>query len=240
MSDPFPVEFVESLFDSLGDIVFCVKDRDGRYRSVNQAFVARVNVSDKSEIVGKRASDFFPKALTEIYEAHDNEVFTECRAIQDRLERITHHDGSMGWFLASKYPILSKDGQATGLVGVSQDLHTPSDSELELANLRTIVKFIKNNLDSPLRTDQLAEKVDLTGIQLDRRMKRVFRLSTKKFIMKCRIEEASRRLATTADPLADIALACGFSDQSAFTRQFRTASNMPPLSYRKKHSSTNE
>ena len=233
--EKFPESFVESLFDSMGDVVYCVKDREGRYQSVNQAFVERLDVANKSDVVGKTSYDFFPDDLAEVYEAQDKSVFAEGRPIQDQLERITHRDGSMGWFLASKFPIKADDGQVVAVVGVSQDLHTPSDSDLELSNLKAIVDYIRQNLDKPLRVEQLAERISLSQLQLDRRMKRVFRLSTKKFIMKCRLEEAARRLASTDEMLSDIALACGFSDQSAFSRQFRAATSTTPLNYRKKH-----
>ena len=234
MFEQLPTPLVEKLFDAMGDVVFCVKDRDCRYKAVNQAFADRLEVSNKSEIVGRTAIDFFPAMLADTYHAQDQTVFESGSAILDQLERITHRDGSMGWFLASKFPIV-EGNEVVGLVGISQDLNTPSDSDLALANLREVVDFIKTNLDAPLRVEQLASRVGLSQVQLDRRMKRVFRLSTKKFIMKCRLEEASRRLVSSDDPLSAIALACGFSDQSAFTRQFRAATKLPPLSYRKKN-----
>jgi len=237
-TESFPNSLVESLFDSMGDVVYCVKDLQGRYQSVNVAFVERVNVKDKVAMLGKTACDFFPPELVELYGNQDQIVFTEGRSIRDHLERITHRDGSMGWFLASKFPLRSDDNKIFGLVGISQDLHTPSDSDLELTNLKTVVDYIRQHLDQSLRVDQLANMVSMSQTQLDRRMKRVFRLSTKKYLMKCRLEEASRRLVSTTAPLAEIALACGFSDQSAFTRQFRNAANMPPLTYRKKNTNS--
>lgn len=235
MTPSLPVEFVETLFDAMGDVVFCIKDRESRYQAVNQAFVERVNVVDKDAMIGRRANDFFPAALAETYNQQDQIVIRDQRPLQDQLERITHYSGQAGWFLASKFPILDADGTVVGLVGISQDLHTPCDADLELANLRSTVDYIKANLDQPMRVETLAQRVAMSQVQLDRRMKRVFRLSTKKFIMKCRLEEATRRLTETNDSLAEIAAACGFSDQSAFTRQFRAAENIPPLMYRKRH-----
>ncbi len=233
MSRQFNPSLVEPLFDCLGDVVYCVKDRNGRYQSVNQAFAERIDVNDKSDVIGRCAHDFFPENLATVYDDQDATVFQDGRPLQDQLERITNPDGTMGWYLASKFPIRDDHGQIVGLVGISQDLHTPSDSDLELADLRIIVDYIKQNLDQPLRVEQLAEQISLSHVQLDRRMKRVFRLSTKKFIMKCRLEEATRRLIETDDPLSKIALACGFSDQSAFTRQFRAAVSLTPSSFRK-------
>lgn len=237
MSERLPVPLIESAFDALGDVIFCVKDSERRYRAVNQAFADRLDVPDKQDLIGKRAEDFFPETLAGIYAAQDRLVLSSARAVRDQLEQITHRDGSMGWFLADKFPLLDDSGAASGLLGISQNLHTPSDSDLEIANLRNVVEHIKTHLDQPLRVEQLARRISLSQDQLDRRMKRVFRLTTRKFIMKCRLEEATRRLVETCEPLAEIALACGFSDQSAFTRQFRAAGNMPPLMYRKQHAS---
>ncbi len=230
----FDTNLMERIFDGLGDIVFCVKDRAGVYSSVNQAFVERVNGNDKSELIGKTASEVFSPRLSAGFNEQDKTVFENGRSLQDQLERITNADGSMGWYLASKFPIFDEQKNIIGLVGISQDLNWPSESNLELANLKTVVEFIKDNLDQSLRTEQLAQRISISAVQLDRRMKRIFRLSTKKFIMKCRLEKASRQLASTDLPVSEIADACGFADQSALTKQFRTATNDTPASFRKK------
>jgi AraC-like DNA-binding protein len=73
----------------------------------------------------------------------------------------------------------------------------------------------------------------MSGDQLDRRMKRVFRLSTKKYIMKSRLEKATRLLVHSDQSLVEIASQCGFADQSAFTRHFRAAVQVTPAIYRK-------
>ena len=230
----FELNLIEQIFDGMGDIVFCVKDTNGVYTSVNQAFVERVNSDDKTDLIGKTASQVFEPSLASAFNEQDKTVFENGRPIQDQLERITNADGTMGWYLASKFPVFGDDKQIVGLIGISQDLNWPTDSDLELANLKTIVEYIKDNLDQPLRTEQVAKRVELSAVQLDRRMKRVFRLSTKKFIMKCRLEKASRQLASTEISVSEIALACGFTDQSALTRQFREATSDTPASFRKK------
>lgn len=226
---------LESLFDSMPDVVFCVKDLEGRYKVVNQAFVERLDVETKSDVIGKKAADFFPQDLAVVYANQDATVISEGKPIQDQLERITHRDGSMGWFLASKFPVTDTEERVSAVVGISQDLHSPSDSDLELSHLKAIVEHIKSHLDQPLRVEQIADQFGLSQVQMDRKMKRVFRLSTKKFIMKCRLEETVRRLVFSDQSLSEIAIACGFSDQSSFSRQFRAATNQTPLNYRRMH-----
>ncbi len=50
-----------------------------------------------------------------------------------------------------------------------------------------------------------------------------------------RIEAAKRRLVNTRESLADIAVECGFADQSHFTATFRRAVGHPPGTWRRNH-----
>ena len=162
----FELSFIEQIFDGLGDIVFCVKDREGVYQSVNLAFVDRVNGNDKSELIGKSASQVFTESLACGYESQDNTVFESGRPIRDQLERITNSDGSIGWYLASKFPVFDSNQTVVGLVGISLDLDWPRAGDLEIANLKSVVEYIKDNLDQPLRTELLAKKFSLSAVQL--------------------------------------------------------------------------
>jgi PAS domain S-box-containing protein len=229
------LEQLEQIFDTLSDVVCCVKDLEGRYQMVNHAFVARANARSKNAVVGRRAIDIFPLELASEYDAQDQTVFRSGRGFQDRLEQITNADGTIGWYLASKFPWRNQQLQVIGLISLSQDLHTPSDSELELSQLNLVVEYIRQHLNENLAAGHLGQMIGLTPFQLDRRMRRVFRLSLKKFIMKTRLEEVSRRLIETDQPLSKIALACGFNDQSALTRQFRATALMPPAAFRLQH-----
>lgn len=233
MEDYANGHFVDEWMDCLGDVVYCAKDAEGIYTAVNHTFVERIGLKDKGDVIGKKAADLFPAHLARVYEEQDRQVIQSGQPLHDQLELISHSDGSLGWYLASKFPLRDADGTVSGIVGLSQDLRTPSDSDLELSDLKTVVDYIHEHLDASLRTDALAELVGLSAMQLDRRMRRVFRLSTKKYVMKCRLDRATRLLVGTEDSLAGIALACGFSDQSAFTRQFCSAANETPLAYRK-------
>lgn len=235
MKETIDHRLMESVFDALGDVVFCVKDREARYRSVNQALVDRVNANEKADLIGKTAADVFPESLAVIYTSQDRHVLDTGEPIQDQLEQITNSDGNLGWYLANKFPVLDEQNQPVGLVGISQDLHSPTDRDLEMANVKSVVDFIQSNLDTTLRTEQLAARVAMSSDQLDRRMKRVFRLSTKKYIMKSRLERATRLLVHSDRSLVEIASQCGFTDQSAFTRHFGAAVQVTPAIYRKQH-----
>ena len=60
-------------------------------------------------------------------------------------------------------------------------------------------------------------------------------MSTQEFIVRTRVQAASDALLLTDKSLADIALAHGFCDQSAFCRRFSEHTGETPLKYRQRH-----
>jgi AraC-like DNA-binding protein len=69
--------------------------------------------------------------------------------------------------------------------------------------------------------------------QFEQRMRRIFQITAGQLIQKVRMDAAVQRLRETDAPIAAIALECGYSDQSAFTRQFRRTAGMSPSEYRR-------
>lgn len=222
----------ERLFAEVPDIVFCIKDKQGRYISANPAFALRLGVKSVNDILGKTASDIFPPHLAAVYEEQDQTVLTKGEEIRNRLERIFNPGGSEGWYLATKVPLLGKQGDIIGLASISRDLLTPSDTDLRFAGLAQVVDTIHKHFAENLNPKELATQADLTLTQLDRRMRKVFKVTTAQFIRKTRIEAAARMLAKTHQPIIDIALDCGYGDQSAFTRQFKATVGIAPGAYR--------
>jgi hypothetical protein len=103
----FQLNLIEQIFDGLGDIVFCVKDKAGVYESVNLAFVERVNGNDKSELIGKTASQVFSSSLAMGFEAQDKTVFESGRPIKETclsfIDQKIHHEMPIGEGFASTY-----------------------------------------------------------------------------------------------------------------------------------------
>jgi PAS domain S-box-containing protein len=224
--------FCERLFAHLPDVVFCLKDRERRYQAANLAFAARLGLDDPRKLLGKTAEAFFSPHLAEAYRAQDLQVLETGREMSDRLELVTNRDGSLGWYLATKVPLHDAQGRVIGLASISRDLGAPREEELEFAGVARIVAHVQANLDEALVLADLAKMAGLSPAQLDRRMRRVFQLTTAQFIRKARIGHSVQLLTTTALPVAEIALTCGYGDQTAFTRQFRAMVGMPPAAYR--------
>ena len=78
----------------------------------------------------------------------------------------------------------------------------------------------------------IARTVGVHPVHLAQTFRRVFGQTVAGYVRHLRIEQACSRLSATDAPLAEIALAAGFFDQSHFCRAFRRAMRMTPREYR--------
>jgi len=223
------------LLETLVNVIFCAKDRNGIYVEVNSAFVRRTGKSSKAAVIGTHASDHFAPELVERYEEQDAQVFGSGEPLYDELELIRRPDGRLGWYLTTKLPVRGPgdDGEEiVGLVSVSRDLVAPPDDRIGLDQLRDVVRHIQERFAEPIRLADLAVLADCSEAQLERRMKRVFGVTATQHILRVRVEAATRLLADTDQPIAQIATNCGFYDQPDFTRRFARLTGTTPAQFR--------
>ncbi len=230
LAEPFTAE---ALFDQIPETVFFIKNAEGRYLCVNDTLVARCGRRSKSQLLGRTPSEIFGEELGRGYEAQDREVLRSGRQLIGRLELHVYQPRGMGWCLTHKLPLYGRDGRVVGLVGVSRDLVAPDLKEWELGPIAATLAEAESRLDTPPSVKEMAAAAALSVYQLDRRMKRLFGLSTGQWLLKLRIEHACRELVETRLPIVRIALDCGYSDQSAFTRQFRRTTGYTPSEFRR-------
>jgi AraC-like DNA-binding protein len=225
---------LDSLFDGVPDIVFFIKDAQGRYMAVNETLASRCGLPDKSAAIGLTAEQLFPPPLGEGFAAQDRAILKSGLGIRDHLELHLYAGGRRGWCLTFKEPVRGKDGRIAGVCGISRDLHGPHDRQEDFAAMSKALDHIHKHFDEPLRLPQLADMAGLSVYQFDQRIRALFHVTAGQYLVKVRIDAACERLSLTAEPIAQIALSCGYSDQSAFSRQFKQAVGISPLAYRKK------
>ena len=223
--------FAVELFDRLPDVVFFAKDTAGRYVAVNRTLVQRLGMKEKAELVGRTTRDVFPTPLGERYLAQDLAVCRTGREISDLLELHLYPDRLEGWCITSKIPIRDAAGRAIGLAGTSRDVHSPA-AESSMEELAEAVLHIREHYDRTLRVAELAALAHLSEYRFARRIRALFGLTPAQLVIKTRIDAARGMLQDTSTPIGAIALACGYCDQSALTRQFKAAVGLTPAQYR--------
>jgi PAS domain S-box-containing protein len=225
------LEAAETLFDALGDVLFCVKDRQRRYVAANDAFVRAAGLRARAALLGRTAREVFPEILAAGYEQQDDEVFGKGTTVHDRIEMVTRSDGSIGWFVSQKVPVTDRQGGVIALAGISRDLAILR-SEADLGPLARALDTLHRDFAKALRIDKLARSAGLSYSQFERRVRALTGLTPRQLLTKARVEAAAHALRDTALPAGAIAVQCGFYDQAAFTRQFRAATGLAPGQYR--------
>ena len=99
-------------------------------------------------------------------------------------------------------------------------------------SLRQALAYIEANYFNELTVEALASTVGLSRSQLYRVFKSTLGTSPQNHILQYRLSKAKFLVCNTSLSVAEIALSCGFTDQSYFTRCFRTRFGSSPLIYR--------
>jgi AraC family transcriptional regulator len=98
---------------------------------------------------------------------------------------------------------------------------------------RRALAYIDANLESKLEVEVLAELVSFSKSHFSRAFKRSLGLPPMAYVMLRRIERAKVLMASTTQQLTEIALVCGFADQSHLNRSFRRLIGESPGRWRR-------
>ncbi len=105
------------------------KDRNGRFTLANRA-VASIYGVTPAELVGRTDADFNPDGVEiEHFRADDLEVMNTLHPMVIEKEPVTSPDGGTRWFQTIKIPIVSPDGRADTVLGVSSDITARKKAE---------------------------------------------------------------------------------------------------------------
>jgi AraC family transcriptional regulator len=97
---------------------------------------------------------------------------------------------------------------------------------------RRLAAHVDANLSGKIVIKDLAALLDISVGHFCRAFKRTFGIPARIWIRRRRIELAQGLMLTTGASLSEIALSCGMSDQSHFTRSFRRIVGEAPSSWR--------
>nr|WP_255517220.1 AraC family transcriptional regulator [Herbaspirillum sp. SJZ099] len=219
------------VLDVIPNAAIFIKDTQARYVLANSALVQRCGVKEFAPLLGKTSADVFPAHFGPGYTAQDRRVLEEGFVYEGQLELHLYGTHEPGWCLTYKRPIFNKYADIIGLVGISVDIQSTNNVHPAYQRLATVEEHIRTHFGRRISMSELTRIAGLSVAQLERYYKRVFHLTPRQMIQKVRLENAHRLLHTDA-PITEVALQCGYTDHSAFTRQFKTSTGFTPRQYR--------
>lgn len=105
---------------------------------------------------------------------------------------------------------------------------------LSSRKLQAAIDYIQANLESKIGLDNLAKITKTSPYHFSRLFKRSTGLTPYQYVLQQRIELGKQLLRQEELPIAEIALICGFGNQSSFTTAFRKLVGITPKAYRQK------
>lgn len=222
---------LEPLFDTLSSVVFFIKNNQARYVFVNQTLVKRCGFKDKCQMLGKTSEEVFPNKLGSIYTAQDLQVIKKGQKLSEQLELHLYARNQSGWCLTYKEPLFDSGGELVGVAGISNDLNAPEQTHPAFYKVVQVEQYIKEHYAGAISLADLTAIAGVSVAQLERYCKRIYQLTPRQMINKVRLEVATDLLKTNK-AITEIGLLCGYTDHSAFSRQFKMHTGMSPSQFR--------
>jgi AraC-like DNA-binding protein len=217
-----------TLFDCVEDVLVWIKDRDGRYCWVNRAFLINYAMdrlrsetpADTEGVLGKTDYDLSPTFLADQFRLDDEQVLTGKRIV-NRIELVGQPEGLTVWNVTNKIPLTDTDGAVIGTAGITRRLDTPRQEMVPGTEFGPVLAYLRDHYDAPIINQQLARLAHLSVRAFERKFRSSFHVTPQQYLRKLRMRMASRALVYTNQSLGNVALSCGFVDQSHFSREFR-------------------
>ena len=102
-----------------------------------------------------------------------------------------------------------------------------------LVQMRRATELLEAHLDGNIALQQVAEACELSVSHFARAFKQTFRTPPYRWLIERRVDRARDLMTNSRLPLADIAIQCGFADQSALNRSFKRIHGVTPGTWRR-------
>lgn len=230
---------LSGLFDFLEDVLAWVKDRQGRYLWVNRTFLVNYALEHPAAdariceqgVLGKTDYDLSPGFLADQFRLDDEYALAGNRIV-DRIERVADLQGTAGWNVTNKIPVFDAKGKVVGTAGITRTLIGADRRVGSPVGFGPVLEYIRQQYQRPITNQQMANVSRMSLRAFERQFLANFHLTPQKYLRRLRLRIASRALIYTNKALSELALSCGFADQSHFTREFRRHFGRTPREYR--------
>ena len=101
--------------------------------------------------------------------------------------------------------------------------------------IKAMLSCIHSQFGTALTTARIAASASVSESECLRCFRTTIGTTPIQYLRQYRIQQSAQLLAATQEPVADIAMRCGFQDVSYFTKTFRELRGCAPSEYRKEY-----
>ena len=224
---------LQVLFNYLPGVYFVVKNLAGEVMMANDVALRLCGFERESDMIGKTDRDLFDRERANVYIADDRRGFDTNMPIVEQVELAPDPADAINWFLTTKIPLHSIDGEVVGLACIGRDMTHAYEELSPYTEVNQVLEYVRAHYAEAIRIEDLACLCNLSFSQFERRFRKTFHISPLQHIIQVRIRAACSLLATSHDTVSAIALNVGFYDHSHFSRAFKATIGVSPSLYRK-------
>lgn len=108
----------------------------------------------------------------------------------------------------------------------------PGKNQAETDRVRVMLSYLQLHYAEPIQVGHIAASASVSPRECMRSFRRILGVSPIQYVIGLRLQKAKELLAETSLPLLEVCAACGFQNQSYFTKLFHQRVGVPPLQFR--------
>ena len=224
---------LRDIADTLG-YAFYIKAGDYRLVMLNALNCMNCGFADEWEAVGLRSDEVFPPELSQFWINADRTTMANGRPQtfhgRGHAPDYSNRNGEKHIF-----PVRDAAGRILGTTCFYRltEKNEGGDSD-DSRRLSVVTRYINDHYAEALSMPMLAAMLKITPSQLARIARATLGIPLQQYIIKMRLNAAAKMLADTDEPIASIAQATGFFDQSHLSHAFRGERGITPSEYRRR------
>jgi len=219
------------LFEEAENLRCVVKDAEHRYLWVNRGWLRSTGFAEAGEVLGKTAMDLFPAWRAERYMTEEREIIEHGRHF-DYEEVATGPDGRSQRWRSIKSPWV-ENGRIVGIANIGMRIESDALRDRRADEAPELVEWMAQQACGAHSIAELAGRAGMSLRSFERYFHENTGESPTRYRLRCRIERAKELLRASDASILEIAMECGFWDQSHFTRIFHQETGMTPGDWRK-------
>lgn len=137
---------LRNLIDNLPDRIYA-KDAEGRFIICNEAMMRRMGKTSMDDVVGMSDFDFLAPEMAQRFRADEEAILRTGVPMINREEPLAAEgDQITRWNLATKVPLLDRQGNRIGIVGVGREITGLKQAEEALCSSREIAERLAEEM----------------------------------------------------------------------------------------------
>ena len=212
-----------------GDMIFADPGLSFSVSAGEGSILCRVRYSPEilRSVIGEKDISVRCNSCAESGKSYDSmrRIFREIILdyVQEKEKDICRERSLLYWLLSEllrKFAVVENSGMA-GKAAPEED-----------ARLTAMLRYVSRNYRENIRLSDLSEQMYTSVSTLSRLFKKKTGMNFAEYVMQVRLREVSRELVYTDSNITKIAMDCGFSNFSVFSRAFHEKYGISPSEYR--------